>query len=265
MDLRQQRRWFCGAGGARWLACVASWGGAMGCNALLDNDARTLTADAGSSNAATLPSEGGGANAMGIGGSHPTATGGAHPGGAGGLTGGASARTGSSDGDTGGSSSSPGNEGGEGGDGAGPEGVAGSSDTPQNGGMAGIAVDDTVSLPDPCDVLPECTAGAEQTREVNCPCWGTKWQSQSCSSECQWSDAWTDETSCDLECCAEVVYCNTQAATDTSLHTQYPGRGTWCRRREDGGSCSNDEVFDDCLADIAVECGGITEEFWVDY
>jgi hypothetical protein len=66
-----------------------------------------------------------------------------------------------------------------------------------------------------------------------------------------------DTSGCDLECCTEIVYCNTP--NDISPAS----RGTWCR--ETAAACSNEEVNADCYADADVVCGGVVPELYIQY
>ena len=106
-----------------------------------------------------------------------------------------------------------------------------------------------------CQVTEECKPSDAQTRAVGCPCGGTKNQARSCTNGCTWG-GWSDTSACNLECCSEVVYCNAKAAIKTTW-------GTWCRRTN--GSCSQPEVLDDCMQDVASVCGSVQPEFHIDY
>jgi hypothetical protein len=105
-------------------------------------------------------------------------------------------------------------------------------------------------------VTAACTAGATETRSVACPCSGNKSQRRTCSSTCAWG-GWTDTSSCNLECCSEIVYCNTP--NDISPAS----RGTWCRRTD--GDCTNAQVSSDCMEDITMVCGSVTPTLYIEY
>jgi hypothetical protein len=105
-------------------------------------------------------------------------------------------------------------------------------------------------------VTAACTAGATETRSVACPCSGSKTQRRTCSSACSWG-GWTDTSSCNLECCSEIVYCNTP--NDISPAS----RGTWCRRTDP--DCTNSQVSSDCMEDITMVCGSVTPTLYIQY
>lgn len=104
-------------------------------------------------------------------------------------------------------------------------------------------------------VTATCTAGMAQTRSVACPCSGTKTQSRTCSTACSWG-GWSDTSSCDLECCSEIVYCDTP--NDVAAN-----RGTWCRRTDP--DCANAEVDSDCKVDIEEVCGPVVTPLFTEY
>ena len=105
-------------------------------------------------------------------------------------------------------------------------------------------------------VTAACTAGAIENRSVACPCSGNKNQRRTCSASCSWG-GWTDTTSCDLECCSEIVYCNTPDDISPA------SRGTWCRRTD--ADCSNDQVSSDCMEDIGMVCGPVVPELYIQF
>jgi hypothetical protein len=105
-------------------------------------------------------------------------------------------------------------------------------------------------------VTATCTPGTPQSQSVACPCGGTKTQARSCSSACAW-DAWIDTSGCDLECCTEIVYCNTPDNISPA------SRGTWCR--ETAAACSNEEVNADCYADADLVCDGVVPDLYIQY
>jgi hypothetical protein len=105
-------------------------------------------------------------------------------------------------------------------------------------------------------VTAACAAGATESRSVGCPCSGSKNQSRTCSSACSWG-GWSDTSSCDLECCSEIVYCNTPDNISPA------SRGTWCRRTDP--DCSNDEVSADCMQDITMVCGSVVPTLYIQY
>jgi hypothetical protein len=105
-------------------------------------------------------------------------------------------------------------------------------------------------------VTAACTAGATENRSVACPCSGTKTQRRTCSSSCAWG-GWTDTSSCNLECCSEIVYCNTP--NDISPAS----RGTWCRRTD--ADCTNAQVSSDCMEDITMVCGSVVPTLYIEY
>ena len=102
-----------------------------------------------------------------------------------------------------------------------------------------------------------CAPGDTETQAVSCACGGTKQQIKTCSDTCGWG-AWMDTTACDLDCCATVVYCNTQESMAAS---EFPGRGTWCRQK----ACSEAEAYADCLASADSVCGGIAPNLFMEY
>lgn len=104
-----------------------------------------------------------------------------------------------------------------------------------------------------------CAPNDTGTQTVNCPCGGTKNQTRTCTDGCTWG-AWTDTTSCDVGCCTSVVYCNTQ---ESSVASEYPGRGTWCR--QDTTACSDTEAYADCLASADFKCGAVTPSLFMEY
>lgn len=120
------------------------------------------------------------------------------------------------------------------------------------------------STPGACQSTEECDPGTKSAaREVACPCGGKKTQQRTCSATCQWG-GWTDTSTCDLNCCAEVVFCNSKQ--NMAAAAEFPGRGTWCRRRTEGGSCSNAEALADCMQNVADNCpNGVVPEFHIDY
>jgi hypothetical protein len=105
-------------------------------------------------------------------------------------------------------------------------------------------------------VTATCTPGATENRSVACPCSGNKNQRRTCSAACGWG-GWTDTTSCDFECCSEIVYCNTPDNISPA------SRGTWCRRTD--ADCSNDQVSSDCMEDIGMVCGPVVPELYIQY
>jgi hypothetical protein len=105
-------------------------------------------------------------------------------------------------------------------------------------------------------VTATCSPGTPASQTVPCPCGGTKGQSRSCTDACEWS-GWTDTSGCELECCSEIVYCNTPDNISPA------SRGTWCRETQ--SACSNEEVNADCHADIATVCGSLVPELYVEY
>lgn len=103
-----------------------------------------------------------------------------------------------------------------------------------------------------------CSVGASSSRTVDCPCGGSKQQVQMCNDECGWGE-WVDVGTCELYCCAEVVFCNTRHNSEAA--TTYPGRGTWCKQT----GCSQDEALADCLSDVSTVCGEVVSEFFIEY
>jgi hypothetical protein len=105
-------------------------------------------------------------------------------------------------------------------------------------------------------VTATCTPGASESRSVGCPCSDTKTQKRTCSSACAW-EGWTDTSACDLECCSEIVYC------DTPDDISPASRGTWCRKTDP--DCSNAQVDSDCLADVDKICGPVVPQLYIQY
>lgn len=105
-------------------------------------------------------------------------------------------------------------------------------------------------------VTAACTPGASESRSVACPCSGNKTQQHTCSSSCSWG-GWTDTSSCDLECCSEIVYCNTPDDISPA------SRGTWCRSTD--SDCSNAQVDSDCMADVTKVCGAVVPQLYIQY
>lgn len=113
-----------------------------------------------------------------------------------------------------------------------------------------------------------CHPGDSETQDVTCPCagTGTKRQTRSCTEACEWG-GWTDTTSCDIDCCSFIKFCDTKNAITSDVSSAYPARGTWCCQPAEGAGCSDEEVLSDCTADVAVTCpGGVSiPEFYVEY
>jgi len=110
-----------------------------------------------------------------------------------------------------------------------------------------------------CSVTPECESGS-QDQVVNCPCGGTKTRTRSCTDACIWS-TWTDVTACaDLNCCTELVYCNTP--DDIGVPASW---GTWCRQKSEGSACTADEVVADCMADLGRYDCTLQQELYIEY
>jgi hypothetical protein len=106
-----------------------------------------------------------------------------------------------------------------------------------------------------------CQPGTKQPGSVNCSCGGTKTQSRTCSAACAWGP-WTDTSSCDVECCSEVVFCNSKE--NAAASQSYPGRGTWCREKTP--ACSPEQALSDCMADVGEYCpAGIVQQFHMEY
>jgi hypothetical protein len=95
--------------------------------------------------------------------------------------------------------------------------------------------------PGACSSTGECVPGGPpEQRTVNCSCPGaTKTQEATCTSSCTWDTHWVDTSSCNVDCCAKVLYCD----TPTSVA---PNRGTWCRKTT--SACSDAEAWADCDA-----------------
>lgn len=104
-------------------------------------------------------------------------------------------------------------------------------------------------------VTAACVPGNKEPRTVSCPCSGTKTQNRTCSSACTWG-AWSDTSTCNLECCTQLVYCDTPDDVATS-------RGTWCRRADP--DCTNAEVDSYCKARVAEKCGSFTQPALTEY
>jgi hypothetical protein len=98
-----------------------------------------------------------------------------------------------------------------------------------------------------CVSQQQCEPGATSTRDVACPCGsGTRQEVQTCSTDsCTWGD-WQPAagSSCNLECCTEVVYCD----TPDDLGGIPANRGTWCRQQT--AACSQSEVNADCAVSV---------------
>jgi hypothetical protein len=102
--------------------------------------------------------------------------------------------------------------------------------------------------PGACDDKGACVPGAHKERTVSCSCPGnTKTQQMTCGSNCTWDGQWVDlnTSSCTVDCCGELVYCDTPASVA-------PNRGTWCRKTT--SACSDAETWDDCKA-LLVDVG----------
>jgi hypothetical protein len=105
-------------------------------------------------------------------------------------------------------------------------------------------------------VTATCSPGTPGSQTVPCPCGGTKSQARSCTDACEWS-GWSDTSGCDLECCSEIVYCNTPDNISPA------SRGTWCRETQ--SACSNEEVNADCHVDISEVCGSLVPDLYIEY
>lgn len=105
-------------------------------------------------------------------------------------------------------------------------------------------------------VTAACSPGTPGSQSVACPCGGTKSQARTCTESCEWGP-WADTSGCDLECCSEVVFCNTPDDIAPA------SRGTWCR--ETHSACSNEEVDADCYEDIPMVCDGLVPELYIEY
>jgi hypothetical protein len=105
-------------------------------------------------------------------------------------------------------------------------------------------------------VTARCTPGASESRSAACPCSGNKTQTRTCSASCSWG-GWTDTTGCDVECCSEIVYCNTPDNISPA------SRGTWCRSTDP--DCSNAQVDSDCAADVKEVCGPVVPQLYIEY
>jgi hypothetical protein len=109
-----------------------------------------------------------------------------------------------------------------------------------------------------CVSTEACVKGAVQTRTVACACGGTKSQARTCSTTCAWG-AYTDTSSCNLACCATVVFCD----TPNNLAGVPASRGTWCRQTS--SACTHAEVMTNCIETLAsVDCV-VHPELFIDY
>lgn len=273
----------------RWIVASAAIGMVLSaCNEILDNDPRTWDPDAGeqagapASGGALEPARGGSGGKAGTGG---------RGGASGGLGGSTSGRDGTAGGGSGGAATG---EAGESGaiSAGGEVGSAGAGGADDAGGVAGSRTCECVpgntemnveacgdcmtgmraqtkTCAEDCTWGPfgefgECTGvtalcspGTPGSQTVACPCGGTKSQSRSCTAACEWS-GWSDTSRCDLECCSEIVFC------DTPDDISPASRGTWCREKQ-GASCSNDEVNADCHVDVSEVCDSLVPDLYVQY
>jgi hypothetical protein len=99
-----------------------------------------------------------------------------------------------------------------------------------------------------CMSSAECHPTAVATRTANCACGGSKGQSQTCGSDCRWG-AWVDTSSCDLDCCTAVEWCD----TPDNISGVPASRGTWCKQKN--AACTHAEVDADCPSSVAaIDC-----------
>ena len=109
-----------------------------------------------------------------------------------------------------------------------------------------------------CVSTEACVKGTVQTRTVACACGGTKSQARTCSATCAWG-AYADTSSCNLACCATVVFCD----TPNDLAGVPASRGTWCRQTS--SACTHAEVMTNCIETLAsVDCV-LHPELFIDY
>lgn len=135
---------------------------------------------------------------------------------------------------------------------------AGATQDPEPAGGSGGTAGDTATggtsiLEGGASSIPvECEPFTSVTETVDCACGGTKDQQRTCSTDREWEEP-IDVASCNIDCCSEVVYCDAPAE-DT---------GTWCRRTNE--SCTQEELLQDCYADIEFICGALVEPLRTDF
>jgi hypothetical protein len=258
----------------------------LACNGLLDNDPRHLAplpVDAGTSGAA---GRGGSAGAAGKApqGESGESGAGLPAGGSGGAGAGQAGEAG--EGARSGAAGAPGasGEAGEGGEGGGTQG-GNAGEAAAGPGCVGECVPGTTTMDvqpcgdcgtqtrsgtcsdacvwewgefDACMSTAECHPTAEATRTASCACGGSKGQKQVCGSDCRWG-AWTDTSSCDLDCCTSVVYCD----TPNNLGGIPASRGTWCK--QETAACTRAEVDADCPSSVANIPCKMHAELYIEY
>jgi hypothetical protein len=110
-----------------------------------------------------------------------------------------------------------------------------------------------------CVEAATCHPGTTRPLTANCPCGGTKSQSETCDTSCTWG-APTDTSSCaDLDCCTSVKFCD----TPDDLAGVPASRGTWCV--QETAACTHAEVDTDCASSVAQISCTLTADVYIQY